>query len=426
MKFILLYGSSRLANKVTIAVRISLILIIALLVNDSASGQADTLLLNKQRLQLLPSQPIDINSLQHNQLINNDLSLSETTLADTSGSATSNQQSVVQYDSKLSPIDSYAMKAVEQNIEAAHSYEDIVMIPEIHIENRGNDKLVYQPAIISHKPLTYDKQAGGFKSTLNFVLISEENAESLDNPVDIEFHSNRLQNIQPANISIDHLNLPSTRVELTGTNIEDSVAVRLVTKTNIEGYKTNITIEPRLQLFTNRTSLQGFGIQKVPIEVRWLGSNATDSAKVKINAERGSIKPSTFYLPYDSSATVYLRSEGLGQASISATANAQNSNTVDLAFIFPWMFLGFSLAGGLVGGTAKYFIRTQSQKSFWKLLAGGVCIGFISAVAYFALGINLLQVEISTRFNEFAVLGISGLTAYFGGNLSHFDKSKPN
>jgi len=409
MKFILLYEANHLGKKVKLVVRISLILIMALLINNKASGQANTLLLNKQRLQLLPNQPIDINSLQHNQLINNELSLPETTLPDTSGSTTSNQQSVVKYDTKLNPIDSYAMKAFEQNIEAAQSYDDIVMIPEIHIENRGNNKLVYQPAIISHKPLTYDKQAGGFKSTLNFVLVSEENAESLDNPVDIEFHSDRLQNIQPANISI-----------------EDSVEVRLVTKTNIEGYKTNLTIEPRLQLFTNRTALQGFGIQKVPIEVRWLGSNATDSAKVSINAERGSINPSTFYLPYDSSATVYVRSEGLGQSSISATANAQNSNTVNLTFIFPWMFLGFSLAGGLVGGTAKYFIKPQSQKSFWKLVAGGICIGFISAVAYFALGINLLQVEVSTRFNEFAVLGISALTAYFGGGLSQFDKNKPN
>ena len=422
MKFILLSETNRFTKKVKLVVRISLILIMALLIHNKASGQTDTLLLNKQRLQLLPSQPIDINSLQYNQLINNDLSLPETTLPDTSGSATSNQQSVVKYDTTLNPIDSYAMKAVERNIEAAQSYDDIVMIPEIHIENRGNDKLVYQPAIISHKPLTYDKQAGGFKSTLNFVLVSEENAESLANPVDIEFHSDRLQNIEPANISIDHLNLPSTRVELTGTNIEDSVEVRLVTKTNIEGYKTNLTIEPQLQLFTNRTALQGFGIQKVPIEVRWLGSNATDSAKVSINPERGSIKPNNFYLPYDSSATVYLRSEGLGPSSISA--NAQSSNTVNLTFIFPWMFLGFSLAGGLVGGTAKYFIRTQSQKSFWKLMAGGICIGFISAVAYFALGINLLQVELSTRFNEFAVLGISALTAYFGGSLSKFDRKK--
>ena len=424
MKFILLSETNHLAKKAKFVVRISLILITVLLINNKASGQADTLLLNKQRLQLLPNQPIDINSLQHNQLINNELSLPGTTLPDTSGSATSNQLSVVKYDTKLNPIDSYAMKAVEQNIEAAQSYDDIRMIPEIHIVNRGNDKLVYQPAIISHKPLTYDKQAGGFKSTLNFVLVGEENAENLKNPVDIEFHSDRLQNIQPTNISIDHLNLPSTRVELTGSNIEDSVEVRLVTETNIEGYKTNLTIEPQLQLFTNRTELQGFGIQKVPIEVHWLGSNATDSAKVIINAKRGSIKPNNFYLPYDSSATVYLRSEGLGQSSISA--NTQNSNTVNLTFIFPWMFLGFSLAGGLVGGTAKYFIRTQSQKSFGKLVAGGICIGFISAVAYFALGINLLQVEVSTRLNEFAVLGISALTAYFGGSLSQFDKNKPN
>jgi len=46
--------------------------------------------------------------------------------------------------------------------------------------------------------------------------------------------------------------------------------------------------------------------------------------------------------------------------------------------------------------------------------AGSLSIGLLGALAYFVLGINLLSIEFSSTFNEFAVFGISALIAFFG------------
>lgn len=331
----------------------------------------------------------------------------------------SNDNAVIQFSKNLSHISHDELRSV--NTEVVRGIEDnqFQRIPELYVESaensEGNNNIIYEPFFTSAGPLTYDYTSGKFTSSFDFMLLSSsEGTADISNPVFIELHSDYLETINPDRLEISHLNLPSTSVKVASEDAADSVEVRIITKENADGYKTYLDVEPTLSLFSNRNQIQGFGVQEIPIQVRWIGSTAQGSKQVTLSTSKGSISPNTFKLKYNSPKTVYMRSEGKGEAIITASTSGAESNELNITFVFPWMFLLFSLLGGFVGGTAKYFTLEDKPKSFLTTTLGSLAIGFVGAVAYFVLGINLLSLEFSSTFNEFAVLGASALIAYFG------------
>lgn len=76
------------------------------------------------------------------------------------------------------------------------------------------------------------------------------------------------------------------------------------------------------------------------------------------------------------------------------------------------------MLGGLMGGLVKHFFSSDKKGFPTKLVIGGIFIGFIVAVAYYFLGVNLIGLKLSAGLNEIAVLGISALGAYFGISAS--------
>jgi uncharacterized membrane protein YjjP (DUF1212 family) len=100
------------------------------------------------------------------------------------------------------------------------------------------------------------------------------------------------------------------------------------------------------------------------------------------------------------------------------------SNDLNFRFAFPWFFLLASILGGLTGSLAKYYITVKGKKSWKKPVIGGILIGFIGAIAYYSLGVNLLGISMSAGLNEIAVLALSALCAYFGIGLLKLDGKK--
>lgn len=329
-------------------------------------------------------------------------------------------KAVLNLQRDISRVNTGTMAQIDPQVLAGLNSQQIYSFPELHVENRGTsenstENIIYQPVITSLKPLVYDHASEAFTSTLNFLLLSRDQASgNISNPMPIELHSNQLDNIQPSQLQIGHLNLPSTNVTLVARDARDSVQIRIVTEGNTDGYETYLNVDPALHLFTERKQLQGLGIQKVPIQVNWKGSSSDETTVVNISSSKGTVTPASVELSYNRPAIVNLRSEGLGTTSITATTAGTQSNTIQLNFIFPWLFLLFSVAGGFLGGTAKYFTLDEKPKSFISTTIGSLTIGLLGAVAYFVLGINLLSLEFSSTFNEFAAFGISALIAFFG------------
>jgi hypothetical protein len=330
------------------------------------------------------------------------------------------QKTVVNLERDISRVDAGTITQVNPEILARFNSQEIFSFPELHVENRGaaddgSGNIIYQPVITSLSPLVYNHISDLFTSTLNFLLLSQDESEGdISSPMHLELHSDYIDGIDPDRLQIGHLNLPSTSVNISARGVRDSVQIRIVTEANAEGYEAYLKVEPALNLFTERKHLQGLGIQQIPIQVNWKGSSSTESRVVNISSSQGTVTPTSVELSYNQPAIVYLRSEGLGNASLTATSTDAQSNTLQINFIFPWLFLLFSVAGGFLGGTAKYFTLKEKPKSFLATTAGSLSIGLIGALAYFVLGINLLNIEFSSTFNEFAVFGISALIAFLG------------
>ena len=330
------------------------------------------------------------------------------------------EKKVINLNRNISKVQSNFLTRVDPAILSSLDKQQVFSFPEIYVENPGsanneNIRISYQPIITSLKPLVFDHVSDRFLSKLNFLLLSDDQTSgSISSPMPIELHSDFLDNIQPSQLQIGHLNLPSTSVDISARDVRDSVQIRIVTETNTSGYETYLAVEPALDLFTERKSLQGLGIQEIPVQLSWKGSSSGETRTVTVSSSKGSVTPSTVELSYNQPTVVLLRSEGLGSASITASTAGISSNTLQIAYTFPWLFLLFSIAGGFVGGTAKYFSLKEKPKSFITTTIGSLSIGLLGAVAYFVLGINLLEIEISSTFNEFAVFGISALIAFFG------------
>jgi len=331
------------------------------------------------------------------------------------------QRTVYLYEGNIEQVQISYLDQVNQDFISRISDAELFSFPEVHHDSRDSRSsdggpLIYQPVISSKKPLVYDYNSDQFSSSLSFFLLSQDQgSDRLTNPVFLEIHSDILNVIDPGQLEISHLNIPSTDVYLQGKQVRDSVQIRILTEANLtEGYEIFLNVVPALNLFTNRSQMQGLGIQEIPLQVSWKGSGSEVLTKVSLSSSKGEITPKTVWIPYNGSKTVYLRSENLGEVVIIAESMGLQSNPVYITYIFPWIFLLFSIIGGLTGGVAKYFVIKKNHPSFFKTIIGSIAIGLIGALAYFVLGVNLLSLEFSSTLNEFAVFTVSALIAFMG------------
>lgn len=335
-----------------------------------------------------------------------------------------NKKQVISYENKISAIDKSSYEKLKATSAVTDAKDNINIIPELHVEPTGDqaEPVTYRILFTLQQPLHYDDNLKKFIARIGFFLMSESGSnDSPIQPVGVEVVSNDASSVTPGSIKIDHLSIPSVFVDLVVDKVNDSAAVRVITVSHPEGYVTYLKVKPTLEISSNSTSLQGLGIQDIPVNVRFVGSNSSDSVKVSFSTQKGTVTPNDVYLSYNNPATVYLRSDGLGNSILSATSSIADSNVLQFRYVFPWLFLLAAIIGGLIGSLAKYFLGKDEKGSAIKPIIGGILIGLIGAAAWYGLGVNLLGVSLSPALNAFAVLALSALSAYFGISLIKMD-----
>ncbi len=330
-----------------------------------------------------------------------------------------NAISIVKYAKKISVIDTASYSRIKLIPLVTGSREEFKFIPELHVETGISGAEAFRIVFSLVQPFRYSNELNKFKASLGFFLMPEtgNSTANISQPVDIEIVSTEVSSILPGHLQIPHLNLPSSTVELIADHVSDSAQVKVITTSNPDGYITYLKVEPTLEILTNVTTLQGYGIQKIPVDVRFFGSNSSGSATVNFTVGKGTVSPNSIDVSYNRPSTVYLSSEGTGEVRLSAYTNNLQSNDLNFKYIFPWAFLVASVLGGLLGGLAKFYFNGQRRKFPTKLILGGILVGLIVAIAYYFLGINLAGLSISAGLSEIAVLGLSALGAYFGINI---------
>ncbi len=328
-----------------------------------------------------------------------------------------NQTYVIQpKDRNITKMNQAVYDNLDTELKRKYSPADIKLLPETYMQTgaTGQHQILYRIGFESKLPLEYLFRSGQYEGSMKFFLFPE--SASADNTlkihVPIEIVSNDIRTIDPASEEIDHFSIPLTEIKLQGNDLSDSAQVKIITKSNPEGYETYVNVRPAIELESKRTALQGFGVQKIPISVKVLGSSMKDSVKVSFNAGKGTVIPGAVYVRYDSPKVVSLRSEGIGMTSLT-TSSAYNSNELEFTYTFPWMFILMAMIGGMIGALAKYFSK-QEKQSFLNSLVMGILFGFMGSVVYYVLGIKLISLDVSDVFNEFAVLGFSALVAFLG------------
>jgi len=294
------------------------------------------------------------------------------------------------------------------------------VIPEVHVETEANgEQKAYSIMFTSTQHLQYNFDSAFFSSTVSFLLIEEvpsDSSEDIKKPVALEVTSDAKHEIKPKSFQINHLSIPSSDIKVVCRNVEDSADVRVITRSNPKGYTAFLKIDPALEITPNNETVEGYGIQEIPLTVRFIGTTSNDSVMVGLATDKGTLSPNPVRMKYNQPAIVMLRTEGTGEAMVSAKSTRAASNVVVFHYSFPWIFILASIVGGLVGGLVKFYFFSNKKKVL-KPVVGSILIGILGAAAYFVLGINVLHVQASHNFSEFAVFGFSGLCAVFGIRL---------
>ena len=172
---------------------------------------------------------------------------------------------------------------------------------------------------------------------------------------------------------------------------------------------------PTLVLEISPPSIQGFGVDTAIVSVRMEGVQDAAGRSVSLASTQGRLKPApAVTLDAQGTASSTLRSESVGSATVTASANGVQPQTRTVTYVWPVRFLVFSLLGGCAGAFVKG--RTMSgkkSKGSLRWLAVGAASGLVFAVAT-AIGINLLPWTPTATMSDALVFGVAALGTFLG------------
>ena len=240
--------------------------------------------------------------------------------------------------------------------------------------------------------------------------------ESRPLPVPIRFELlSDAESIDPTRIAVEHTNLPLQSVQVLARFAEDSLRVHLIPEFDLSGLDIWIPVVPSLTL-SAPARIQGWGIESARVVTRVVGTGSVQPATLTLTSTAGALETVRLTTDEAGSSETQLRSAGLGSAMIAAGAPGFSTAAIEVDFIFPWIFLLAALLGGAFGGIGSAVHDGKGlEAARSRTLLKGVFAGLLAALAWYALGISLLQLDLGVpRFNEFAVFTLAALAGYFG------------
>ncbi len=332
-----------------------------------------------------------------------------------------NQSKIIKYNDTIQKVSREDVLKYRDKLSLTLPGDRIKKIPEFHIEipedsGVGGNPLIFSPMFTNLKPLVYDPDnEEGYTSILSFMLFSEngENEQKIKTPVHLEINSTRLNTV-PQRLTMDYVNLPSKDIKVFTREVKDSVDIKIITNSAPKGYVYYLKVDPFLRLSSHDNDIQGLGIEEAEFDVQFRGSSSSDEELVTIISSAGEVSPSSFNLAYNKTQKVKVRSQGLKDivlsASVATTGSTPipDSNTLVFKQKFPFLFLGFAIIGGILGVLIRLGIE-GARKYPARMMMSGILMGLLGSLTYYVLGINLLELEVSSTFNEFAVLTFSAL-----------------
>ncbi len=318
-----------------------------------------------------------------------------------------------------------AMRVVDVSPLTAHTTptaanEKAVALPFRYVTPATDGELVtLRPIYFPNRRLRYDSVAKLFRGSFYIALedtTQPGRSRRLTAAVRLQVAADA-DSLRPAVLEFSHTNLPLAEVAVMSGRAQDSLRVRIIPDFDLNGVDVWLPVAPSLAFESRPARLAGLGIGSTRLTLAVRGGHLAAPARVRLEARPGTVEPEEVELGPDGIASVRVRSAGIGPATVRAISPELGNAEIRLRFTWPWLFLLASLLGGGLGALLRYMYvrRNEDAASLQSHVITGVLSGFLAAVIYYALGVNLLDVKIDVRYlDEAAVFAFAALAGLLG------------
>ncbi len=328
------------------------------------------------------------------------------------------KKAVAQTGSTITKLDRSVLKIPNDTV----SHAKMSMLPELYYARVGSteeEQVSYRILIIDSAPLRYDFKRELFEGSIRFLPVEVNNSGNeklVEKPLSVPENILVSYGLESIPLSITRINWPPQDVTITSPDPRDSVEVKILTVSNPLGYPIKLSVEPAIILSSTRNVIQGLGIQTLPVHVSLKGISSYRPVPLTVESSLGTIQSASLSLSDDQPREVNLRSESIGRIDLRIVNPNYRSNSIHIEAVFPWLFLLLSVMGGLIGALGNDLMRKE-KITLRSLTLGGI-IGLIVAVAYWGLGIKLIDFSFETSgLNEAMVLALGLIAGFYGLKL---------
>lgn len=288
------------------------------------------------------------------------------------------------------------------------------------VDTNGVERLLIPKLIVDQNGLTYKNATRMFSGWASIGVVDslhpEEGSQPLARPLKMQLHLTGPGKVVPNRLEIDHTSLDYDSVEISAS---DSVTVRVTTATDPEGVLIPVQVyRPRVKLYALPSVLQAFGLGTSVISVTLPPGHAPgDTILVTFPTQTLNVRPAILSVTADEANEAKIRSGMPGSHTISADVNGTRADSIQVTFVWPWLFLSATLAGLVVGGAATFFgNRAGKPTNIGIAILKGAPFGFLTAVAA-ALGLDWLGLHLDDAGTWMGVMLTAALGAYAGERI---------
>jgi hypothetical protein len=322
----------------------------------------------------------------------------------------------LQYVRTTNPaIERELVEAVVSQPQVRNRVEDsgtITALPGIlrYTDNAGEEVQLKGFALTARR-LVYDAAQRRYRGSIMLGLtdiVPGRPARQLSTPVNFQVIG--AESATPAHVQINRTNPPYQEIELV---LASARPVRVFSEVSQDPIEIDLPLEPALTIEAGSTAIDGLGIGTTQVNISLAGVDHPEGRVVTLRTAGGYLDPTLVRLDAQGSGSATLRSDGIGDARI--TASMPGLEPVDAAvdFRLPWLTFFACLAGGLVGGV----IRARGRGRTLPMLVAALC--GILVFAIYAVGIKVLPFTPSVSVGALLAFAISGLGGFGGSSLLH-------
>lgn len=282
------------------------------------------------------------------------------------------------------------------------------------IGNENGSTSYVKPFYRVVRNFTRDGAGGGYVSRILIGLEEVPRTQThvvrqLPTPIQIQISG---ADVEPSTVSFTSTALPFPEVVVRTPDIR---AVNLLVSPTLDEF--SVPFDPTIHVETTSARIEGLGLADAEVNVSVIGVSPGSVRVVRLRVDpEGHLSDSTVELNENGDGVARIRSNGIGQTTIHASANGLPSSSTAITFGFPFLTIGAALLGGALGGGIRFLTTAKKQARRLQLLMAAVFSGVL-VFALYAVGVNLLPIQPTVTVGSVVVFALSAVGAYLGPAL---------